>query len=176
MDLGSPKSKAQTQAKTNASRYDRYRPRYPSMPVDANTSFWAGHLNQSQFQSSANNTSQLPPHSPNPTNTHSPYNPANGKAYDGPSGSDMGDISTASGYIGYDSAWKANQGVFGNYADADSHEREKKKVRVNRIGEEEQNHEGEEWRLLQEGIREGINQKAVDGVDVAGDDTEMGGE
>lgn len=85
-------------------------------------------------------------------------------------------MSTASGYIGYDSAWGANQGVFGNYSGADSYEREKKKVRVNKFGEEDQNHEGEEWRLLQEGIREGVNQKAVDVMDVAEGDTEMGGE
>ncbi|TGO53876.1 hypothetical protein BCON_0116g00200 [Botryotinia convoluta] len=114
MDLGSPKHRAPIPAKIPPRRHYLYRPCYPSIPVDANSSFWAGHLNQV-------GSSRPPPYFPSPS-TLAPYNAAAGRS----SGSmGVGGRSTASGD-------GQSRGVYGNYTGGENHERENKKARVER--------------------------------------------
>ncbi|KAF7946556.1 hypothetical protein EAE96_009553 [Botrytis aclada] len=130
MGLGSPRHRAPIPAKAPPRRHDNYRPRYPSMPVDANTSFWAGHLNQV-------GPSRPPPYFPSPS-TLAPYNAAaDGEAYSGSSGFTGGrDGNTASGNGGNRNGFVGGetQGVYGNYTGEESYERENKKARVERSG------------------------------------------
>ncbi|KAF5869271.1 uncharacterized protein Bfra_011079 [Botrytis fragariae] len=121
MDLGSPKHRAPIPAKVPPRRHDLYRPRYPSMPVDANTSFWAGHLNQV-------GSSRPPPYFPSPW-TLAPHNAAAGglSSFEG-----VGRESTASANGGSAFADGETRGVYGNYTDGENHERENKKARVER--------------------------------------------
>ncbi|KAF7932447.1 uncharacterized protein EAE98_003746 [Botrytis deweyae] len=114
MDLGSPRHRAPLLEKTSPRRHDLYRPRYPSMPVDANSSFWAGHLNQT-------GSSRPPPYFPSPS-TLAPSNTAAG-VLSGFSGARDENTASGDGEI---------RGVYGNYTGEESYERENKKARVER--------------------------------------------
>ncbi|TGO25064.1 hypothetical protein BPAE_0088g00160 [Botrytis paeoniae] len=122
MDLGSPKHRAPILAKVTPRRHDIYRPRYPSMPVDANSSFWAGHLNQV-------GSSRPPPYFPSPS-TLAPYNAVAGRLSGFTGGRDG---NTAGGNTGNAFAEEEIRGVYGNYKGGESHERETKKARVERF-------------------------------------------
>lgn len=141
------------------------------MPVDANSSFWAGHLNETS-------TSRPPPYFPSPS-TLAPYNAAAGEFYHGSFGfAGVGDRSAVDGNIGNDFADRETRGVYGNYTDGESQERENKKARVERNGVGKV---GFDDYLLDStgnngggGIsRDESEKQVVDGVNVAGDDVEM---
>ncbi|KAI9643033.1 hypothetical protein NHQ30_008768 [Ciborinia camelliae] len=119
IDLGSPKAKAKPK-KVLTPRHDTYRPRYPTSPPNAYTSFWAGHPEDSE----------LPPYSSTSASLLAPYSSPDAPGDIGSSGVASGDVTTASGYIGYNSTHGENEGVFGNYGGVESYERETKKARV----------------------------------------------
>ncbi|KAF7866886.1 hypothetical protein EAF04_005727 [Stromatinia cepivora] len=186
MDLGSPKPRTRAQALAQAEmqasnpKFDASRSTYHAMPVDVHTSFWAGQLSTSFANTDADiDTDNPPPYTPmSPsfppvhsasTDTNADAN-ANTKNCVGSSGhAGMGDVSSASGYIGYSSTYGENQGVFGNYASAESDERERKKVRV---GEAEA-----ETKAGDENKDENVNVKQmVHDMDGAEGDVKMGGE
>ncbi|TEY78596.1 hypothetical protein BOTCAL_0047g00200 [Botryotinia calthae] len=170
MDLGSPKHKTAIPAKDQPLRPDLYRPRYPSMPVDANSSFWAGHLNQTS-------TSRPPPYFPSPA-TLAPYNAAADEVYHESFGfAGVGDGRTADGDMGNDFADGETRGVYGNYIDGESHERENKKARVDRsdVGNADfDDHLLDSTRNNGGGgMSTDENEKqVVDGMNIAGDDVE----
>ncbi|KAJ8060081.1 hypothetical protein OCU04_011691 [Sclerotinia nivalis] len=186
MDLGSPKPKPKTRAQALAqsemqapisiTKFDANRSTYHAMPIDVHTSFWAGHMNTSFANTDADadadadadietDTDNPPPYSPQSSSILPVYNTsidAHAKNYNGPSGyAGMSDVSSASGYIGYSSTYGENQGVFGNYASAESDERERKKVRV---GEAESE------------VGDGNVKQMVHDMDSAEGDVKMGGE
>ncbi|KAM0127257.1 hypothetical protein ACHAO1_009600 [Botrytis cinerea] len=171
VDLGSPKHKATIPAQGQPLRPNLYRPRYPSMPVDANSSFWAGHLNETS-------TSRPPPYFPSPS-TLAPYNAAADGFYHESSGfAGVGDGSAADGNMGNDFAHGETRGVYGNYTDGENQGRENKKARVGR------NSTGkgrfDDHLLDSTGDNRGggmsrdeSEKKVVDSINVAGDDVEM---
>ncbi|KAF7896131.1 hypothetical protein EAF00_006146 [Botryotinia globosa] len=159
MDLGSPRHRAPIAEKMPPRRHDLYRPRYPSMPVDAHSSFWAGHLNQM-------GSSRPPPYFPSPS-TLAPYNAAAGRSSGFAGGRDE---QTASGD-------GETRGVYGNYAGEENHERQNKRARIERSGASNANFDNTMSSTRDDGSggmskNESENQTA-NSMNGAGDDTEM---
>lgn len=159
MDLGSPRHRTQIPDKIPPRRHDLYRPRYPSMPVDVHSSFWAGHLNQV-------GSGRPPPYFPSPS-TLAPYNAAAGRS---------------SGFAGRRGENAASgdgetRGVYGNYTGEENHERENKKARVEKSGASNVDFDNTMSSARDHGSG-GIStneseKQTADGMNDAGDDIEM---
>ncbi|TGO91911.1 hypothetical protein BPOR_0015g00210 [Botrytis porri] len=165
MDFGSPKHRAQIPAEGPPRRHDVYRPHYPSMSVDAHSSFWAGHLNQASHNTGTN---RPPPYFPSPS-TLAPHNDVAGGA-SGPMGVDGGNTASGDGEI---------RGVYGNYTSGENHERENKKARVDRPGPSNLDFDFDNTSSLfannerGEMSRDESEKQRVNGIKDAGDDVEM---
>ncbi|CAD6450198.1 9b747d40-1608-40c8-8fc4-853bcc32adb3-CDS [Sclerotinia trifoliorum] len=160
INLGSPKLKPKTRAQalahsdhemqTSIAKFAGLSP-YPTMhsPIDVHRSFSAGRMSTSFEVSNVDldaETDNPPPYSaqalsilPECNSAMDTSTTANANANTDtkslnrpwPSASPcISDISSASGYIGYNSTCGENQGVFGNYASGESDERERKKIRA----------------------------------------------
>ncbi|ESZ92583.1 hypothetical protein SBOR_7043 [Sclerotinia borealis F-4128] len=195
--LGSPKSKSKGSGhghgKGKAPKHDNYRPHYPAHSPDVKSAFYASA--QYQFSTNANgnananaNPNDLPPYSPTSSSLLTPYGLASETAgYSGPSGYaplPFGDLSTASGYIGYGPAYADNRSVYGNFGAVESYEREKRNVGGEKNGNGDRDR-GEEVsgarKLIGEHMSDVMDEdakKAVENTHAhrAQNDVEMGGE